>query len=476
MTGIRAAEALAQFALAQQCIGARQYGQAVVHLRAAVALNALFPQAVATLAYLLHQVEERPDEAETWYQAALAQEPSMANVHMNYGSLLLQQKRFSEAEAAFANALQLQPARSAMWCNLGSLYLRLQREDEARTCLHKALELNPQDALARFNLSYLALRHGAYAQAWALYEARDWYLRFAQQFPFPRWEGEPLRDKALLLCLEAGHGDVLQFVRYAALLRARGPQRLSLVCHAPLVRLLRSMPELDQVYAYSEDFQPPGYDYWMPLMSAPFHFQSAQARALGDYLPEPYAPAAYLHADPALRGHWAQRLAQHPQAGGADSKPLRVGLAWQGNPKFEFDRDRSLRDVQLLLPLWDVRGVQLVSLQKGAGQEQALAFAQARPLLCLGQDMEDFADAAAIVAQLDLVISVDSAMAHLAGALGTPCWVLLPHYMTDWRWGVQGSDSVWYPQCLRLFRQGPDGDWGPVIQAVVQVLRTLARA
>ena len=207
--------------------------------------------------------------------------------------------------------------------------------------------------------------------------------------------------------------------------------------------------------AYSEDWPPTGYDFWMPLLSAPYHFQSELAPAL-------YAELPYLHADPALCQQWAPRL---------PSRGLRVGLLWQGNPKFEFDSTRSLPGLELLQPLWEIGDVAFISLQKGVGEEQAVQWAAGHPLTCLGQHMEDFADAAAIVAQLDLVISVDSAIAHLAAALGTPCWVLLPDYMCDWRWGVAGDETAWYPGVMRLFRQGVEARWEPVVERVRQALQ-----
>jgi hypothetical protein len=149
---------------------------------------------------------------------------------------------------------------------------------------------------------------------------------------------------------------------------------------------------------------------------------------------------------------------------------LRVGIVWKGNPQFENDRDRSLPHLQTLAPLWRVPGVDFVSLQKGAGEGEVAERGTQQPLTALGSQMQDFADAAAIVAGLDLVITVDTAMAHLAGALDKPCWLLLPWYMTDWRWGAGGEDSIWYPGVMRLFRQGPDGDWATVIERVALAL------
>jgi hypothetical protein len=211
------------------------------------------------------------------------------------------------------------------------------------------------------------------------------------------------------------------------------------------------------VCGFDEALSQPNFDFWMPLMSAPHH--------LGTRLHTVPAQLPYLHADPALCAQWAGLLNA--------TDALRVGLAWKGNPQFENDRDRSLPHMRTLAPLWAIPGLAFFSLQKGIGEDEVTACSEQQLLTDLGSRMLDFADAAAIVAQLDLVITVDTAMAHLAGALGKPCWLLLPWYMTDWRWGAEGSQSIWYPGVMRLFRQGPDGDWGPVIAAVVLALMEL---
>ena len=455
-----ATDAMALFQMGKQHLQHQEYAAAEASLRQAIEGNPHFPQAYGTLAYLLHHVDKRLEEAEKLYRTALQQAPGMPQLHRNLGALLLQQQRFSEAEATFGNALQLEPDNSDNWSNLGSLYLRAQREADAQTCLRKAIALQPGSRTARFNLSYLLLRHGHFSEGWEMFEARDWYARFEQSLKFPRWQGESLQDKSLVLCLEAGHGDVIHFVRYASLLKASGVRHLALLCHPALTRLLQDLPTLDQVISYGPQIPTSGYDYWMPLMSAPYrlhlahHPDAPQAAA-------PYAELPYLFANPARCAQWSDRL---PAQG------LRVGLVWQGNPEFEFDRSRSLPGLETLLPLWQIPGLAFISLQKGAGEAQALEFSRTQPLTCLGHAMQDFADAAAIVAQLDLVISVDSAMAHLAGALGKPCWVLLPDYMCDWRWGSTASDSAWYPGTLRLFRQSAQATWEPVVRALGEAL------
>lgn len=448
-----AQEALALYHAGEAHLQAGEWQQAAQFFRQALGLDAQFAEAHANLGYALDQAGDHA-EAEGHYRTALDLAPRNATLHLNLGALLALQKRHAEAEPCYAAALALEPESSAVWSNLGALNLNLQRDDTAEACLRQAIVLDPANARARFNLAYLQLRHGHFEEGWALFEARDWYQGMARQLAFARWQGEPLAGCSLLVTYEAGHGDVIQFCRYIPLLKAAGAAHITLLCHPALKGLLGSLDGLDAVCGFDEALPPQAFAYWMPLLSAPHH--------LGTRLDTVPARLPYLHADPARRAHWASRL---PAAGA-----LRVGLVWKGNPQFENDSDRSLPHLHSLSPLWRVPGVGYVSLQKGAGEGEVAERSVPQPVTDLGSYMQDFADAAAIVAQLDLVITVDTAMAHLAGALGKPCWLLLPWYMTDWRWGAVGADSVWYPGVMRLFRQGPDGDWGPLITEVALAL------
>ena len=421
---------------------AKTFGQAL-------AIDAKFAEAHANLGYVLDKIGDAA-AAEHHFRQSLALAPRNARVHLNLGALLAQQKRHDQAEASYAAALALAPQSSAVWSNLGVLNLNRHREQVAEACLRKAMALDPANSKARFNLAYLQLRRGQYEEGWALFESRDWYQAMAERFAFPRWQGQSLAGQRVLLCFEAGHGDVIQFCRYAPLLKARGAAQVTLLCHPALTRLLAGLQGLDAVLGFDDALPAHAFDYWLPLMSAPFH--------LGTRVESVPAQLPYLYADAKLQAHWSQ----HMQA----SVGLRVGLVWKGNPAFENDADRSLPHLQTLAPLWQLPGIQFVSLQKGAGEDQPAQCGTQQPLLELGSRMQSFADAAAIMQGLDLVITVDTAMAHLAGALAKPCWLLLPWYMADWRWGDAGPDSVWYPGVMRLFRQGPDADWAAVIEEV----------
>ncbi|MFZ3218780.1 MAG: glycosyltransferase family 9 protein, partial [Rhodoferax sp.] len=257
----------------------------------------------------------------------------------------------------------------------------------------------------------------------------------------------------ILVGYEGGHGDMIQFSRYVALLRAQGAARVGLLCHPALAALLGTLEGVDAVLAFDTAWPRTGWDWWVPVLSLPFLFATRL-----DSVP---ARIPYLRVPIDRRAVWretVQRLCPQPT--------LRVGLVWHGNPDFQNDDARSLPGLSALAPLWRVPGVQFVSLQKGRGEQEARTPPKEQPIGDVASGLQDFADTAAVVEQLDLVISVDTAVAHLSAALGTPCWLLLPAYMPDWRWLEGRDDSPWYPGVMRLFRQSPDQGWSPVVERV----------
>ena len=388
--------------------------------------------------------------AEQHYRTALARDPQQLQAYLHCGALLALQKRFTEAEALYRQALVIDPHAPGALSNLGVLLACTQREPEAEACYRAVLAITPEHRNAAFNLAYLLLRQGRFEEGWRAFEARDWYARLEQHFAFPRWHGEPLAGKRLMIGFEAGHGDMIHFCRYAQLARARGAAHIAIVCHPALKVLFARLDGVDAVFGFDEDVPRTGYDYWTPPLSFPWLFETR-----ADTIP---APLPYLHADPAKLAAFAALTA---------TSGLRVGLAWQGNPRFENDSDRSLASLAILAPLFDVPGVAFFSLQKGAT-------APSFPLTDLAPHLHDFDDTAAAIMQLDLVIAVDTAVAHLAGALGQPVWTLLPAFKTDWRWLTRRTDTPWYPT-MRLFRQDAPGDWSGVADALTAALRDLAR-
>jgi tetratricopeptide (TPR) repeat protein len=389
------------------------------------------------------------DDAESRYRLSIDLNPDYSQTHSNLGNLLASRKRFAEAEAALRRAVAIAPASPAAWSNLGVLLACLKREDEAERCYRTAISVDPGHANARFNLAYLLLRQGKFGEGWACLEARPWARDLAAKIDCPRWQGEPLAGKSLLVWYEAGYGDMIQFCRYLPVLKAQGASRITLACHPALQPLLATLADVDAVFAATDDIPVQGHDYWTYPLSIPHH-----CRTEIDSIP---AAIPYLHVAQDRIGRWAKHI---PADG------FRVGLVWKGGSGHENDADRSLPTLKLLTPLGTVSGVQFISLQKGAGEDEARSPPPDLPLVHLGSDIADFADTAAIVTQLDLVICVDTAVAHLAGALGRPCWVLLPDYKTDWRWLTTGADSPWYPQRMRLFRQRRAGDWAPVVEEI----------
>jgi tetratricopeptide (TPR) repeat protein len=342
---------------------------------------------------------------------------------------------------------------------LGNALRELGRVREAETAFRRAIALAPaaDTAMPKYNLGTLLLARGAFAEGWPLYECRlevkhrEWLnsTDAAPSFPVPRWRGGDAKGKRLLVWPEQGFGDAITFARFAPLLADRGAH-VTLACHAPVKALLARVRGVEAV-----DVADPGqgFDFWTFIGSLPHHLRS-------DSIPG----IPYLSADPQRVNAWRERL---PKNG------LKVGLVWKGRPDFRRDRYRSLSSFSLLRPLWEVAGVTYVGLQKG--EDERLSPPADQPFLHLGPELRDFADSAAIVSQLDLVITSDTAMAHLAGALGKPVWVLIPSYSRDWRWPASGEHCPWYPGVMRLFHQGADGSWQNAVNSMRDALHALVR-
>lgn len=428
-------------------------------LRESLRLVPTLAEAHANLALTLEQAGRLAD-AEASYRQAVALAPGQCQILVNYAGLLASQRRFAEAERIYLRAVQADPQSAQAWTHLGVLLASCKREAEAEQCYRTAMALAPDFANARFNLAYVLLRQGRYAEGWECMEARNWLAATEQALALPRWHGQALAGKSLLIGPEAGHGDMIQFCRYAPLLKAAGVRRLSVLCHPPLARLLRTLPGVDEVLAVGDPAPADSWDYWTPPLSLPHHLQTRLETIPADI--------PYLAAEPALVAGWAARM--------GDGAGRRVGLVWKGNPRFENDSERSLPSLHTLAPLAGIPGLRFYSLQKGAGEAEAGDPGRPFSIVDLGSRITDFTDTAAIIANLDLLITVDTAAAHLAGALGKPCWVLLPDYQTDWRWLAGRDDSPWYPGVVRLFRQPAGGGWSPVIAALAVALAGFAAA
>jgi len=454
-TSLEQAEEL--FTQSSTALASDQFDTAETLLLNALDLAPELAEAHANLAWLLDR-RGSMSEAVRHYELAIELQPDNARIHLNFGTLLADLKFFHAAEAAYRRALDVDRSLPGIWSNLGALLAQNYRDEEAETCLNTALQLDPQHAGAHFNLASLLLRKGRYPQGWFHLEFRDWYQPIEMRLRCRRWKGQSLAKLAVLVVYEAGFGDVIQFCRYVSELRRLGADHVDLLCHDELKELLQTLDGVGEVFGYSDDISVSDWDYWVPMMSLP-HYVGTQLDNIPASLP-------YLAAPPAKVAHW------HQEIDGLCPRPSwRVGLVWQGNPDFCNDSQRSLPGLQTLAPLWEVPGAQFFSLQKGQGQQDVHSQQASQPLINLAPELGNFADTAAAISQLDLVISVDTAVAHLAGALGKPCWVLLPAFMTDWRWLEQRTDSPWYPGAVRLFRQPQDGGWAPVVQTLRAALQ-----
>ena len=450
---------------------ARRHEEAEQHYRTALALT---PDAAAThtnLGLLLHETRRKP-EAEPHLRRALELAPESAEVHSNLGNLLAALDRFDEAEALLRRALALDPDWAPAHNNLGVLLADLRRDEAAEAHFRRALDLRPDYPLARLDLSCLLLAQGRYAEGWRLHEARhDPALPDngipPPNLPLPRWQGEPLRGQRVLVWPEQGLGDQIQFSRYVPALKALGAAQVTVVCQRPLQALFRTLPGADAVIAadivdnafHIDPAEIARHDAWTFPLSVP-----ALVGTRVETLPEVVLP--YLSAPSDRLAAWRARIRPEPTT-------LAVGLVWRGNPLHHNDAERSLPSLDALVPLGAVPSVRFFSLQAGSAGAPARTPPAGWPVQHLGDALTDFADTAAALAALDLLICVDTSIAHLAGAMAVPCWVLLPRYRTDWRWLQERDDSPWYPG-MRLFRQAQRGDWTGVISRVRDALTRLA--
>ena len=441
----------------------RRPAKAEAHLRKAFALN---PNQVETLVGWCQFRAAEKDQAGAWQwlRWALAADPASAEALNMHGILLHNEARFHEAIEAFqrAESLGSRPAIS----NRGNSLLDLGRTAEALSVHQAAVLRDPASPGALYNLSLTQLRLGKWERGWPAYEAR-WHFREVHRAPRvfrqPRWHGEPLEGQRVLLHAEQGLGDTIQFCRYATLVAARGGIPILRV-QAPVERLMRSLAVVRAGLAHTAllDAALPDFDLECPLQSLPSIFRTTVETV-------PW-PGAYLAADRELALHRQLQSSMHSSGQPPAAQHLRVGIAWAGNPRYKADRQRSM-NLATLIPLLRTPGVAFVSLQKGPSAAQ-LNDLPAEIHLHDGASLDrDLAETAALIATLDLAITTDTCIAHLAGAMGKPVWILL-HHLGDWRWMQNLETTPWYPTA-RLFRQSAPGDWPGVLDNVIPDLRRL---
>jgi tetratricopeptide (TPR) repeat protein len=411
-------------------------------------------------ANMLHNLK-RYDEAEAHYRNAINMRPDFNIAWNNLGILYARQHRWREAETIFKRSLELRPQNANIYGDLGNVYMEMNRYDEAEALYRKHLALKPDAVRAERHLSYLYLVTGDFDRGWPLGELRyhpalenpDYG---ATSFPFPFWRGEPAAGKSLLIMYEQGFGDIIQFARYVPILKKLGASRIGIVVKKPLMSLMQTLKGIDRVIEMQPQITLERYDYWTYPLSIPLHLETRL-----DNIP---SEMHYLSVPPEAQQKWQHKI---------PSKGFKVGLVWKGSTDHRADIKRSLKSITLLRPLWDVPGVTFISLQKGQGEIEATHPPASQPMHDLGTQMQDFSDAAALVEQMDLIICVDTAIAHLGGVLGKKVWVLVS-FAPDWRWMMDREDSPWYPT-LRLFRQDRLGDWTGVITRMRDELAKLIK-
>jgi len=484
---------------ASECMRGGEHDEAEECLRQMLSLRPEHPDARRELAHLLalqayaHQERGEFDAAIEGYEESLALDHGQARVHNNLGNILKSLGRLADAVAAYREAAGADNGLAEAHLNLGTALYQLTGEAaeaivhcraalEARPsfpeaslnlgflleqegdaagamqCYRDAIAADPEFAEAQFNYALQLLLRGDYRNGWQEYE---WRARRPDQEHWrphagrERWDGSALDGKVILLYAEQGFGDVIQFVRYAALVAERGGKVI--VSGQPKLKaLLRTVPGISAVFDSTEEL--PAFDVCCPLLSLPRIFDTTL-----ETIP---ARVPYMHSDPERALHWKAKLA-------ADGASMKVGVYWATDTKSRFAPLKSFT-LDKLAPLADIAGVTYYSLQRGAAAGQAAHPPRGMALVDLSAELADFADDAALLANLDLVISIDTATAHLAGALGRPVWILT-HFPPEWRWLLGRDDSPWYPS-MRLFRQARAQPWEEVIARVAQALREMKAA
>ncbi|MGA1869741.1 MAG: tetratricopeptide repeat protein [bacterium] len=430
------------------------------------------------------------DEALRAFHMAVSIKSDYTDAYYNLGCALKNQGHLSEAAQSFMRALELKSDFVEAWYNLGNVQQVLTQLDAAIESYHHALEIDPDFAKAYNNLGYalkaqgninpaitcykeaiahepdfaeahwnLALAYlisGNFTEGFKRYEWRfrktDWKCTYPFRYNIPRWDGSTYRGKTLFVHYEQGLGDTLQFIRYLPDVKARGGSVI-FETGKPLIGLLKALPCIDKIIEPSSDGTLcEECDIYIPLLSLPEIF-GTQIETIPAHIP-------YLYADPEKVKYWQGRLSEGH---------FKVGIVWAGKPSHRNDHNRSCA-VDHFIPLAQTPGVRLYGLQKGEAAAQAARFSQ-NVLYNVGEECEDFSDTAGVIENLDLIISVDTAVAHLSGAMGKRVWTLLP-FAPDWRWLLIREDSPWYPT-MRLFRQQIGGEWAEVFHRVAKALRVL---
>ncbi|HWQ27186.1 MAG TPA: tetratricopeptide repeat protein [Chlorobaculum sp.] len=426
--------------------------KAVASYDKAIAIKPDFAEAYANRGNALQELN-RFDAAAESFDMAIAIKPDVAETHYNRANALKKLKRYESALASYDKAIAIKPDYQEAYHNLGLMRQELNQLDAAVACFDKAIAIKPDYHDASLHKSLALLLGGNFRQGWALYESRHKVSRLAgasRNFTRPLWLGnEPLAGKTVLLHSEQGFGDTIQFCRYARSVADMGA-RVVLETELPLIGLLKDLNGVAEVVAKGSDL--PEFDYHCPLMSLPLAFKT-----ILNTIP---CPHQYLRTDPDKLAYWKNRLGQ--------TTTPRIGLVWSGNVTHTNDSNRSIPLAEVIRHL--PSSLIYVSLQKEVREIDKTTLESNANILHFGDELGDFSDTAALCDLMDVVISVDTGIAHLNAALGNTTWVLLP-FSPDWRWLLDRDDSPWY-QSIRLFRQEQPGDWDGVFKKLRSELTT----
>lgn len=439
----------------------RKFNNAVSTLRSAINYYPSFWQAHLNLGSALKSAGNL-DDAISSFREAIKLQPGYAENWYNFGNCLEEKDRFFDAIICYKNAISLNTEILPAYVNLSNAQKALGQLKNAIYSGVRAIAIKPNEPDAHFNLSTSLLLNGDFSQGWKEHEWR-WQRpgtahEKMRQYSQPLWSGEKSHEEttSILLWAEQGFGDFFQFIRYIPLIQKLG-WKIIIEAPKPLKRLLSQsdIARTTEIFIKGETL--PNFDCHCPLMSIP-HRMGTTINSIPANIP-------YLSADSEQVAAWCHRL--------ADRQGFKVGIAWRGNPSHKNDHHRSMEPTQLAR-LFDLPGLSVVSLQKDGRPDEIDALGAGDTFLDAGPDLADFADTAAVIANLDLVISADTSVCHLAGALGVPTWTLVP-FSPDWRWLTNRQDSPWYPT-MRLFRQPAVGDWQSVIADVHTELCHLVKA
>jgi tetratricopeptide (TPR) repeat protein len=443
-----------QLALAGEYEAAGRLDEAETLLNRLLAENPDRPRVLHLLGIVAFR-KGRMTEAIKLIERAIALMPNAVHFHRNLCEMYRKVGRYDAALLAGLRAIELDPKDPHARHNLGVVHYHRLEPDAAIAAAEAALAIDPNMPGGHFGIAEACLLKGDFARGWEEYE---WRFKLGNTAPLmpntdrPQWDGTPLPESnTLLLIADQGYGDVIQFSRYIPW-AAQRCSSIAVACSRELQPAIAQLHPLTKIFDHWDD--KPEFAAWLPLSGLP--------RLAGTRLDTIPASVPYMKADPAKTAQWAERLATL-----SPESYRRIGIAWAGRPTHTNDDNRSTA-LGTFAPLTTLPDTTLVSLQKGATQSQIGTYWGRAPLINLGPEIHDFADTMAILESLDLVVTVDTSVAHLAGAMGKPVWIMLP-YAPDWRWLLARNDSPWYPT-VRLFRQSVSRDWQPVMAAIAQDL------